>query len=319
MPDNLQLDIPKNSDPDSRKNLETILKPQIESKFFPDIANSPEALQKIWHAEKLKLENQSLPDLNERLVREIFIKPPERQWIETEQTMETVTRAGPHIAVYKENQNGQRDVWGTSRLKELSQPYQPDNPASYRMYMQDSFVQGLFRSQNCALAGEKMPEDLYQFLLNSIEKLALDKILAVTWSIPEPEKRFDYLMSRIQAVEFNQFLPTRLDGIIPLINRAAKVSKEDLNASFITTIIEHDFIVEIIFQIERFYNQKSLNPKKIIYVVVKNPLFNINTKKHNTTYLLLLDCGMSEESTNYALSRGKNHKVIPIRIRRNSK
>ena len=140
---------------DSRERIDRILKSQIENQFFPDIANNPEALREIWQAGKLKLGRQSLPHLNATLVRKIFIEPPERQWQEAEATMETVTKAGPHIVVYKETPEGYRDVFGTCRLQELSQPYQAAQPASYRMYMQDFFVKGLLHSENCVLTKKK--------------------------------------------------------------------------------------------------------------------------------------------------------------------
>ena len=117
-------------------------------------------------------------------------------------------------------------------------------------------------------------------------------------------------MSQIKAVEFNQFLPTSPNNIIPLINLAASVSQAYLNANFITTTIEHDLITDVIFEIERLYKQTSAQKKDIIYTITKNKLFNSNTGRDHETLILIFDCNLAKESTHNILAEGGNSKVV---------
>jgi hypothetical protein len=309
---NKELEISKEKGKGKRDEIKETLNRNIKGKFFSDISDDPKALKKKWSAKKLKTGMQSLPDLNELMLRKIFIEAPERQWQQAENTIDTVTRVGPHVVVSKEDDNGHKNVFGTCRLKELSKPYQAEDPTSYRLYMQNFFIEGLLHHKECAFITKKIPYDLYQFLNKHIEESRLKKILKVIEKIETPEERCDYLMSQIGTVEFNQFLPTRIDGIIPLINHSARISYQDLGMNFINTTIEDDLVADIMFGIERTYNQLRIpkERKKIIYPIAANQLYNENTGESHNTLILLIDAAMANEVSSDILIQNKNMKVV---------
>ncbi|MCP4566161.1 MAG: hypothetical protein GY841_01135 [FCB group bacterium] len=232
----------------------------------------------------------------------------DRGWVEAGETMEFVTRSGPHMVLFKER-DGLRQVLGTVRIKTLDTLYDGSDE-QYRLYMQPYFTDNLFRrGAYCAFSRAGMADELYQFLARRTSKKKMEWIAAAGGRYA-PEYAFDYAASLSRMVSFMQFLPTRLPYILTLAAHAARAARK-LGAEFITTTLETDLVWDTMYAIEGFCNSLRQTDERLFCLIAQSDrLLNRQTGSTHKTMTWLIDARLAEEMAFYLKTRSLHMKTV---------